>query len=193
MTNQEKLEKYSANTTKITVLKNKIANIESCEEILSTEVGTNGLKAKKYKTQYPFFKRTAGASGCVDTGSFYGFNSLEQKEITGSNPKYQVIRTLVPRTYTDASGSLVTTIPNGNSATNAVYNWAEGEKGFLSAMGFSKNPCTFSFGQICPSIHINTIVIISFFPPNSSPSIIYLSPETAFCIISLVICCLFML
>ena len=49
MTNQEKLEKYNANATKITVLKNKIANIESCEEILSTEVGTNGLKAKKYK------------------------------------------------------------------------------------------------------------------------------------------------
>lgn len=130
MTNQEKLEKYSANTTKITVLKNKIANIESCEEILSTAVGTNGLKARKYKTQYPFFKRTAGASGYVDTGSFYGFNSLEQKEITGSNPKYQVIRTLAPRTYTDASGSIVTTIPNGNSATNAVYNWSQGEKGY---------------------------------------------------------------
>ena len=57
MTNQEKLEKYSANATKITVLKNKIANIESCEEILSTEVGTNGLKAKKYKTQYKIKKR----------------------------------------------------------------------------------------------------------------------------------------
>lgn len=72
MTNQEKLEKYNANAAKIAVLKNKIANIESCEEILSTAVGTNGLKAKKYKTQYPFFKRTAGASGYVDTGSFYG-------------------------------------------------------------------------------------------------------------------------
>lgn len=130
MTNQEKLEKYNANATKITVLKNKIANIESCEEILSTEVGTNGLKAKKYKTQYPFFKRTAGASGYVDTGSFYGYISLEQKSITGSNPQYPVIRTLVPRTYTNASGSLVTTIPNGSSATNAVYNWAQGEKGY---------------------------------------------------------------
>lgn len=130
MTNQEKLEKYNANATKITVLKNKIANIESCEEILSTEVGTNGLKAKKYKTQYPFFKRTAGASGYVDTGSFYGYISLEQKSITGSNPKYTVIRTLVPRTYTNTSGSIVTTIPNGSSARNAVYNWAEGEKGY---------------------------------------------------------------
>lgn len=135
MTNQEKLEKYNANAAKIAVLKNKIANIESCEEILSTEVGTNGLKAKKYKTQYPFFKRTAGASGYRDTGSFYGFNSLEQKIITGSNPQYPVIRTLIPRTYTNASGSLVTTIPNtagnyDNTAKNAIYNWAEGDKGY---------------------------------------------------------------
>ena len=130
MTNQEKLEKYNANATKITVLKNKIANIESCEEILSTEVGTNGLKAKKYKTQYPFFKRTAGASGYVDTGSLYCYESLEHKIFGGSNPQYTVIRTLVPRTYTNASGSLVTTIPNGSSATNAVYNWAQGDKGY---------------------------------------------------------------
>lgn len=135
MTNQEKLEKYNANAAKIVVLKSKIANIESCKEFLSTEVGTNGLKARKYKTQYPFFKRTAGASGYRDTGSFYGFNSLEQKIITGSNPQYQVIRTLVPRTYTNASGSLVTTIPNtagnyDNTAKNAVYNWAEGDKGY---------------------------------------------------------------
>ena len=130
MTNQEKLEKYNANATKIAVLKNKIANIESCEEILSTEVGTNGLKAKKYKTQYPFFKRTAGASGYVDTGSLYCYESLEHKIFGGSNPQYTVIRTLVPRTYTNASGSLVTTIPNGSSATNAVYNWAQGDKGY---------------------------------------------------------------
>ena len=130
MTNQEKLEKYNANATKIAVLKNKIANIESCEEILSTAVGTNGLKAKKYKTQYPFFKRTAGASGYVDTGSLYCYESLEHKIFGGSNPQYPVIRTLVPRTYTNASGSLVTTIPNGSSATNAVYNWAQGDKGY---------------------------------------------------------------
>lgn len=130
MTNQEKLEKYNANATKIAVLKNKIANIESCEEILSTEVGTNGLKAKKYKTQYPFFKRTAGASGYVDTGSLYCYESLEHKIFGGSNPQYTVIRTLVPRTYKNASGSLVTTIPNGSSATNAVYNWAQGDKGY---------------------------------------------------------------
>ena len=130
MTNQEKLEKYNANAAKIAVLKNKIANIESCEEILSTEVGTNGLKAKKYKTQYPFFKRTAGASGYVDTGSLYCYESLEHKIFGGSNPQYTVIRTLVPRTYTNASGSLVTTIPNGSSATNAVYNWAQGDKGY---------------------------------------------------------------
>ena len=42
MTSQERLEKYNQKQAKILELKNKIANVESCEELLSDEIGFKG-------------------------------------------------------------------------------------------------------------------------------------------------------
>ena len=139
MANQEKLEKYSENQTRINALKNKIADIDSCEEMQNSQIAQNGLKAIKYKTEYKFFKKSGYiSSGSKDDGNIQDYFNLAKQPLNNpnaSNPLYNaVLRTIVPRTYTNAAGNLVTTITTSTkkdgSAANAVYSYGYKDTGW---------------------------------------------------------------
>ena len=112
----------------INVLKNKLSDIENAPEITETQIGKNGVLAKKYFEQYPIFTRNTGASGTIDTGALYCFSTLSGATVyiqSGASSYALTGRTTIAREYTSSSGVLSTTTPNfpgvRTSASNSFF------------------------------------------------------------------------
>ena len=123
----EFLEQKASLEVEINTLKNKLADIENTPEVTETQIGKNGVLAKKYLEQYPIFTQNTGASGTKDTGRLYCFSSLSGAKVyiqSGASNYALTGRTTIAREYTNSSG-LATTTPNypgvSMSASNSFF------------------------------------------------------------------------
>lgn len=124
----EFLEQKASLEVEINTLKNKLADIENTPEVTETQIGKNGVLAKKYLEQYPIFTQNTGASGTKDTGRLYCFSSLSGAKVyiqSGASNYALTGRTTIAREYTNSSGVLATTTPNypgvSMSASNSFF------------------------------------------------------------------------
>ncbi|WP_286030870.1 tail protein X [Helicobacter pullorum] len=124
----EFLEQKASLEVEINTLKNKLADIENTPEVTETQIGKNGVLAKKYLEQYPIFTQNTGASGTKDTGRLYCFSSLSGAKVyiqSGASNYALTGRTTIAREYTNSGGVLATTTPNypgvSMSASNSFF------------------------------------------------------------------------
>lgn len=121
----EFLEQKVSLEAEINTLKNKLADIENTPEVTETQIGKNGVLAKKYLEQYPIFTLNTGASGTKDTGRLYCFSSLSGARVyiqSGASSYALTGRTTIAREYTNSSGVLATTTPNYPGVSMSARN-----------------------------------------------------------------------